>query len=381
MQLFGDSRFDFMKYRRVMVPVSLVAFVLSAGALATVGLNMGIDFAGGTQLVVRFRDPPEVDGLRDLLEGAGIADAGIQSFGDEGDNEVLIKTPLVVGQDEGQRDEVVAALDGAFNSGSGDIDLNQQGAATLATLLVQQDPDDQLRLGDDVARAYYDGVAKAVLEVRRQSGLIADWSQIEVVEGVSSAAMSTIQGGASLGSFAVLGGGNVGPQIGSELRNRGVLAVVFSLFGMMAYIWYRFELRFGVGALVALVHDVVIALGLYVVLGYEFDVTSIAAFLTVVGYSVNDSVVIFDRVRENLRRTRRESLVTVINHSLNQTLSRTLLTSGTTLLAVSTLFVFGGDVLRGFSFVLMMGVLVGTYSSIFVASPTVLLWERLRRGR
>ncbi|MEE2775835.1 MAG: protein translocase subunit SecF [Acidobacteriota bacterium] len=381
MQLFGDSRFDFMKYRRVMVPVSLVAFVLSLGALATVGLNMGIDFAGGTQLVVRFRDPPEVDGLRDLLEGAGIADAGIQSFGDEGDNEVLIKTPLVVGQDEGQRDEVVAALDGAFNSGSGDIDLNQQGAATLATLLVQQDPDDQLRLGDDVARAYYDGVAKAVLEVRRQSGLIADWSQIEVVEGVSSAAMSTIQGGASLGSFAVLGGGNVGPQIGSELRNRGVLAVVFSLFGMMAYIWYRFELRFGVGALVALVHDVVIALGLYVVLGYEFDVTSIAAFLTVVGYSVNDSVVIFDRVRENLRRTRRESLVTVINHSLNQTLSRTLLTSGTTLLAVSTLFVFGGDVLRGFSFVLMMGVLVGTYSSIFVASPTVLLWERLRRGR
>ena len=146
----------------------------------------------------------------------------------------------------------------------------------------------------------------------------------------------------------------------------------------MAYIWYRFELRFGLGALVALVHDVSIALGAYAVLGYEFDVTSIAAFLTVVGYSVNDSVVIFDRVRENLRRNRRDPLAEVINRSLNQTLSRTLLTSGTTLLPVGTLFLFGGDVLRGFSFVLMMGVIVGTYSSIFVASPMVLLWERFR---
>ena len=150
---------------------------------------------------------------------------------------------------------------------------------------------------------------------------------------------------------------------------------------MMGYIWWRFELRFGLGALAALVHDVIIALGLYVAFGYEFDVTSIAAFLTVVGYSVNDSVVIFDRVRENLRRSRRDGLVEVINHSLNQTLSRTLLTSGTTLLAVTTLFIFGGDVLRGFSFVLMIGVIVGTYSSIFIASPTVLLWERFRRRR
>ncbi len=159
------------------------------------------------------------------------------------------------------------------------------------------------------------------------------------------------------------------------------MAIVFSMLGMMGYIWIRFELRFGLGALVALIHDVIIALGIFVVLDFEFDLTTIAAFLTLIGYSVNDSVVIFDRLRENLRRSRRQSLVEVINLSLNQTLSRTLLTSGTTMLALGTMFLFGGDVLRGFSFVLLVGVLVGTYSSMFVASPIVLLWERLSRGR
>ena len=377
MQFFRDSRIDFMRYRRVMVPVSVALVLLSVGVLVTRGLNMGIDFAGGTQLVLRFRDQPEVDGLRDLLTAAGVTDARIQRFGQQEDNEVLIKTPLVEGQDEGQRGTVVAALDAVLNDVSRGIDLNQRGAAALASMLMSSDPDDQLRLGEDEARAHYDRLAEQVMEVRRTSGLIEGWSQLEGLEGLGPAALAAIKQGASIGSFAVLGGGNVGPQIGSELRNRGVLAVVFSLIGMMFYIWYRFELRFGLGAFVALVHDVSIALGVYALLGYEFDVTSIAAFLTVVGYSVNDSVVIFDRVRENLRRSRRDDLVDVINRSLNQTLSRTMLTSGTTLLPVGTLFLFGGDVLRGFSFVLMMGVVVGTYSSIFIATPVVLLWEKL----
>ena len=313
------------------------------------------------------------------MADAGVADAGIQRYGDEADNEVLIKTPLLEEEGEGRRDAVVDALDASFNAGAAGVDINRQGAAALSGLLLAADPDDQLRLGEEEARAHYDAVAEQVMEVRREEGLIRDWEQLRGLEGVSDAALEAIRQGATIGAFAVLGGGNVGPQIGSELRNRGFLAVVFSLVGMLAYIWYRFELRFGLGALVALVHDVTIALGLYTLFGYEFDVTSIAAFLTVVGYSVNDSVVIFDRVRENLRRSRRQSLVDVINQSLNQTLSRTLLTSGTTLLAVTTLFIFGGDVLRGFSFVLMIGVVVGTYSSIFVASPTVLLWERLTK--
>ena len=157
----------------------------------------------------------------------------------------------------------------------------------------------------------------------------------------------------------MLSSDNVLPQIGSELRRKGLLAIGFSLAGILAYIWFRFELRFGIGALAALAHDVAVCLGLFAFAGYEFNLTTVAAFLTVIGYSVNDSVVVFDRVRENLRRSRRENLVDVLNRSLNQTLSRTALTSGTTLLAVGSLFILGGDVIRGFSFLLLIGVVVG----------------------
>ncbi len=211
--------------------------------------------------------------------------------------------------------------------------------------------------------------------MRRERGLIESWETIAAAPGVAPSAVEALRGRASLGSFAVLGAENVGPMIGAELRQKGILAVVLSLVGMLIYIWYRFELRFGIGALVALTHDVLIVLGLYALAGYEFNLTTIAAFLTLVGYSVNDTVVVFDRVRENLRRRRRQPLEEVMNVSLNQTLSRTVLTSGTTLLALGCLLVLGGDVLRGFAFIMTLGIVVGTYSSIYVASPFALVWE------
>ncbi len=195
--------------------------------------------------------------------------------------------------------------------------------------------------------------------------------------GVSPAALSVLRERAQLGNFAVVGVENVGPQMGRELREKGILAVLLSLLGMMGYIWLRFELRFGIGALMASIHDVLVCLGLFALFGFEFNLTTIAAFLTLVGYSVNDTVVIFDRVRENMRKTPQRPLVEVMNESLNQTLSRTVLTSGTTLLAVGSLLALGGDVLRGFSFVMTVGVFVGTYSSIYIASPFALLWEQL----
>lgn len=360
-----------------MAGLSCVLVAASLVTLALLGqLNMGIDFAGGTQLVIRFRDRPEVEELRALLAEAGMPDAQIQRFGGEDLNEVMIKTPLKEGREEGMRDAVVQALEQRFDSGGTGVDLNQQGSLTLASMLLRADPDDRVRLGDDDAARHYDQVADRVMQVRRDEGLIASWDRLEGVAGISNEVLATLEQQAHLGPFSVVAAENVGPQIGSELRTKGVLAVVFSLVGMLAYIWYRFELRFGLGAVAAALHDVIVALGFYAFLGYEFNLTTIAAFLTVVGYSVNDSVVIFDRVRENLRRTRREPLIAVINTSLNQTLSRTVLTSGTTLLAVGTLFFFGGEVLRGFSFVLLLGVIVGTYSSIFVAAPVVLLWER-----
>jgi len=200
-------------------------------------------------------------------------------------------------------------------------------------------------------------------------------------EALEEAGKGVVDALAPLGTATVLGKESVGPQIGAELRQKAILAVALSLLGMLAYIWLRFELRFGIGAIAASIHDVLVTLGLFALVGLEFNLTTIAAFLTLIGYSVNDTVVLFDRVRENLRKGRRDSLETVMNRSINETLSRTVLTSGTTLLAAISLLVFGGDVLRGFSFILTVGVIVGTYSSIYIASPFALLWESWLPGK
>lgn len=377
MDILANSNIDFMKYRRQAIIVSALLIVVAIFAVFFSGrLNLGIDFAGGTQLTVRFQDEPEVDELRALFASEGIADGQIQRFGEAGDNEVLIKTSVEEGSEEGRRETLVGILDREFNGSiEGGFDVNQRGRDSLAGLLISLDPD-QVGGDDDALRAHYAPVAVAVMDVRQQDGLLHDWSELDGVEGVSPAAVASLRDNAQIGSFAVLSAENVGPQIGSELRRKGIMAVVMSLLGMLGYIWIRFELRFGMGALVAVVHDIFITLGLFTLAGFEFNLTTIAGFLTLVGYSVNDSVVVFDRVRENLRRKRSVPLVDVMNRSLNQTLSRTILTSGTTLLTVGSLLVFGGDVLRGFAFIMTVGVIAGTYSSIYIACPFALLWDQ-----
>jgi preprotein translocase subunit SecF len=295
MEFFKNANYDFIGWRWVWLTISAVT---TAGALillfALGKLNVGIDFAGGTQLTVRFAEQPDVDELRSSLAEAGFGAAQIQRFGAVGANEVIIKTPVL-------------------------------GESTV---------EDQKLVMEAMARTH------------------------------------------DPSSYTVLGAESVGAQVGSELRTKGLLAVLFSILGMLAYIWMRFELRFGIGAVVALVHDVLITLGLYALAGFEFNLTTIAAFLTVIGYSINDAVVIFDRVRENMRRSRRDDLASLLNRSINQTLSRTVLTGGSVLLVLTSLFFLGGPVIQGFAFVLLVGVIVGTYSTIFVASPIVLLWEQ-----
>ena len=376
MEFFRNTSFDFMRMRRVCLGLSAAAVIAAVGFIFSRQLNLGIDFVGGTQMIVQFAEAPDIQELRGLLEDAGIANAAIQSFGEEGDNSVILKTPTDESDEGGAAALIEEMLQQRYNGGVSGFDLNRQGTEALASLLMEVDPDDQRASGDDIAaRAHYRAAAAEVMARRRSDGLITDLSDMVPSEALSAAVLSMIEERATLGNFAVLSSDNVLAQIGGELRRKGMLAIGFSLTGILAYIWFRFELRFGIGALVALAHDVAICLGLFAFAGYEFNLTTVAAFLTVIGYSVNDSVVVFDRVRENLRRNRRESLVDVLNRSLNQTLSRTALTSGTTMLAVGTLFVLGGDVIRGFSFLLLLGVLVGTYSSIYVASPIVLLWE------
>lgn len=297
MNLFRDTHIDFLRYRRAWIAFSVAVMAVGLVAIFVHGkLNVGIDFAGGTQLTIAYPSPPTVNELRRKLGEAGL-DGVIQEFGERGD-QFLVR-------------------------------LAANGAGR--------------------------GIEDAAGEIDR--ALVA------------------------LGSPRVLGRETVGPQVGAELRRKAVLAVLLSLLGMLVYIAVRFELRYGVGAIAASIHDVLVTLGLFALAGFEFNLTTIAAFLTLVGYSVNDTVVLFDRVRENLRKERRRSLEEVLNLSINQTLSRTILTSGTTLLAAGSLLAFGGDVLRGFSFVLTVGVIVGTYSSIYIASPFALLWESFRRRR
>ena len=381
MDLFANLDIDFLKYRKAWIGFSIAAVAVTVVMVFVHGkLNLGVDFAGGTQLTVRFAAEPEIDEIRRAVVEAGIQDAQIQRFGEIEDNEVIIKTPTIEGEIEGSRDAIEAAFDERYNAGAEGFDLNQRGVDALADLLHEADPD-QLRAGDEtLAQSHYRRTAERIIDLRLDLGLVASWDQLDGLEGVTPEVLQALRERAVLGRYSIVGAENVGPQIGSELRQKGIWAVALSMLGMLGYIWLRFELRFGIGALVATVHDVLVVLGLFTFFDFEFNLTTVAAFLTLVGYSVNDTVVVFDRVRENLRQSPREPLERIMNRSINETMSRTVLTSGTTLLAVGCLLFLGGDVLRGFGFILTVGIVVGTYSSIYIASPFALLWEQVFGG-
>jgi preprotein translocase subunit SecF len=374
MEILRETHIDFMKYRNFWIIVSLILVLAGIFFVFVHGnLNVGVDFAGGTQINLQFKDRPQVDRLRGVLGGAGLEEFTIQRFGTEEENEVMVRTRLAKGEEQGSLDKVVAALDRELNPGqTGKPDVNRIGADALAALLTQADPD---RLGPAGAGRYLQ-TAEKIVEQRSRSGLFSSWDQLAGLGGLSQGALQALQQRATLGNFAVLGVETVGPQIGEELRKQGFYAVILSLIGMLVYIWVRFELRFGIGAIMGCIHDVLVTLFLFAIFDYEFNLTTVAAFLTLIGYSVNDTVVIFDRIRENMRKTRRKPLAEIMNDSINQTLSRTILTGGSTLLAVGALLALGSDVIKGFAFVLLVGIVVGTYSSIYVASAFALLWDQ-----
>jgi preprotein translocase subunit SecF len=201
------------------------------------------------------------------------------------------------------------------------------------------------------------------------------------LETLAGKIQSTLEGKYGAGKLEIRRTEMVGPQVGKDLRNKGVQAIFFAIIGMLAYITFRFEFRFGAGAVVALFHDVLITLGLMSLLNLEIDLTVIAGFLALVGYSVNDTVIVCDRIRENMGKLHNQPLGEIINRSINETLSRTVMTSGLTLLSVLALYLVGGSVIHNFAFVLLVGIIIGTYSSIFIASPVLLFWESFRAGR
>jgi len=277
--------------------------------------------------------------------------------------------------------QILELLDRDLNSELGEsFDLNRQGALELLGLLVEADPDG-VGFDFEARESHYTPMADAVLKYRKANGIFNAVDELANVEGLSSSARTYLEDTAAVGAFSLLGAESVGPAVGADLQKKAMLAICFSLVGMLVYIWIRFQLPYAVGAVAALFHDVLITLTAIAVTHREINLPTVAALLTLVGYSVNDTVVVFDRVRENLRLRRGEELEPLMNLSINQTLSRTFITSGTTLVVVVSLYIFGGDVINTFAFVLLVGILVGTYSSIFVASPVALAMNKVLVAR
>ncbi|HVO56948.1 MAG TPA: protein translocase subunit SecF [Dongiaceae bacterium] len=381
-EFFKEPKIDWMGKAKYFYGLSIILLLAGwASIFAKGGLYYGIDFKGGTNVDVRFAQPPNVDQLRSALSQQGLGNSEIQTVGDIGsrnNNEVLI----FVGQNsqseeagEASKAQVLRALRAAYNSGaSGKPDFNAVTPADLAKFLTLRDP---LSLGA-AAGDKYQQLAKQILDYRDKTlnGLVTNFDDLSKVPSATAPVLATLKDGFSLGPFAVRNAEIVGAKVGAELRRQAVFVTLYALAGMLVYIAFRFEWVFGAAAVLAVFHDVLITLGFFSLLHYEISLTVIAALLTLVGYSMNDTIVIFDRIRENNRLLRKEAFADVVNKSINQTLSRTILTSGLTFLTVLVLFLMGGQVLRAFSFALVVGIVVGTYSSFGIAAPLVVWWHR-----
>ena len=307
-----EPRIDFLGHRGLAGIVSAVLIVIGIVSLGVRGLAFGIDFTGGTLVEVAYEESVEASSVRDLIANAGFESALVQYFGTSKD--ILVRLPASAIENAAQvSSRIMVALRSPYKE----------------TLVTGASGDLQQCLSDNGTSG------RCAVQMRR----------VEFV----------------------------GPQVGEELTEKGGLAMLYALLGILIYVSWRFEWRFAIGAVAALVHDVLITVSVFSVLGLEFSLPVLAAILAVIGYSLNDTIVVFDRVRENFRKMRRGTPIEIMNTSVNQTLSRTILTSLTTLLVVLTLLIIGGEVINGFATALLVGVLIGTYSSIFIANPAVLV--------
>src|SRR6202162_2615402 len=368
-----------------------LSFLLLAAGVASIlahgGLFYGIDFKGGTVVDVRFAGPPPIDTLRNGLAQQGIGNSTIVPVSDiatSNTNEVLINL-----EEKGQGAEaldagktaILNALHATLGAGeAGKQDFNAAGAETIAEVLTRKD---LLGLGASAGDRYIQLARQlATFRDRDRRGIVTDLGELSA-SGANANVIAALRDSFYTSTFAIINVEIVGPKVGSELRKQAVVVTLYALGGMLVYIAFRFEWVYGAAAVLAVFHDVLITLGLFSIFHFEISLTVIAALLTLVGYSMNDTIVIFDRVRENNRLMRREPLAVIVNRSINQTLSRTILTSGLTFLTVLVLFVLGGQTLRSFSFAMVVGIVVGTYSSFGIAAPLVVGWNdwRGRRAR
>jgi preprotein translocase subunit SecF len=378
MEFFKHSDFDFLGKKWPFIILSLVLTAAGFISLAVKGgPRYGIDFRGGALIRVSFANRPPVDKVRGALSGK--LPVEVQEVSGTPEDIIGIDKAPDPAQQAARQKLVVDTLDAAFGQPSnGKYNINFGGAVALAD-----------RLRDGLAAAsipmtdlQLQTLASNIMDYRKgHSGLIKNLDELNSVPGVTSQVLSVLKQQTYADSIAVVGTEAVGAKIGAELQRKAILAVLYALGGMLAYIAFRFEWIYGAAAVIAVFHDTLITIGLFSLFNKEITLTVVAALLTLVGYSMNDTIVTFDRIRENLKILRREELEPLINKSVNQTLSRTVLTSGLTLLTALALFIFGGQVLNGFAFALVCGIIVGTYSSVFVASPILIFWHNFLEGR
>ena len=376
MELFKQTNFDFLGKKW---PFIIASLILSISGLVSLvvrgGPRYGIEFKGGMVMTVKFQSAPPVEQVRSSLSKVLANPPSVVTV-ESGVNEIQIGTE---GSDAATLDKnlklVQDSLAATFgHPGNGKLDLNNASVNDLAGRIT----DPLQRAGVSLSDPQVKDLATAILNVRdrQNAGVLPNVDAVRSAAGVTPQVLTVLNQETYAAPYTAARAIEiVGPKVGAELRSQAINATLLALAGMLVYIWFRFEWIYGVGAVVAVFHDTIITIGLFSLLNKEITLTVIAALLTLVGYSMNDTIVIFDRIRENLHLNRRERLVDVINRSVNQTLSRTVMTSGLTFLTVVALFLFGGPVLHGFSLALVLGIIVGTYSSVFVASPIVLFWH------
>ncbi len=379
MEFFRNPNIDFLGKKWYFLAFSLVFSV--AGVFSMLfwhGIPYGVDFRGGTLVYVKFAQAPDNNAIRAAMDRAGLHNARIQSYGSPGSNEVLIDVSEQETSEQAldrSKTQIINALES--NAPADKQDLNNSSFLTIKNYLMQKDP---LRLGTD-AEQRYTAQAQAIVDYRDKvkGGVLHSLDELKAA--ADPAVVASLPDGFFLSTFGVRNVEIVGPQVGAQLRKQALLAAVYSLAGMLIYLAFRFEWIYGVAAVVTVFHDTLITVGAFSLLNKEISLTVIAAILTLIGYSNNDTIVVFDRIRENLKLMRREKLSDIVNRSINQTLSRTILTAGLTFLTVLALYLFGGEVLKGFSFALVIGILIGTYSSIAIAAPILVAYQDWRSGR
>ena len=353
--------FDLMGKRKIMMIFSLTLIILSLGLLIIKGINYGIDFSGGTELQVKFMKQIEIGEIRNIIEKMNLGSTSVQSFGDAASNEFLIRVEQTSTVTDKKANELKKILQDKFGAEK----LNK-------FVFVPENDKIEVKFSGLIEQTEFENIIKnaGINEAKVYKHQREDTTDFMVApKGISAVIEAALKTDFGADNVKILRVEFVGPKVGKELRYDAIISVLVVLGLVLLYIAWRFDIYFAPGAVFALIHDVIITLGVFVLFGKEFNLPILAALLAIVGYSLNDTVVVFDRIRDNARELRTKLILDRVNMSVNQTLSRTILTSLTTLFVVCILLVYGGGIIHDFSLALFVGVLVGTYSSIFIASP------------